>query len=674
MFRIPILLLLVCALLMAAACQKQPAIPEPQLQALPTQELLARGDAALGADDYGQSLSYYREALTRTDLLGDMRAKSYERATRSALGVRDHEQALDFLRGWASLDPKVKRTWPWNEYQAQALEGLGLDDMLQDHLAGLIISRSVSWDVRRNAALFQADHFMREGRPMAAAPALREVYDTAPSRDAKAILEQALLLRLLDHEPKQVAKLMDAGGQEQPLAFPHTIMRLAAARALAETKPGRWDAAWRELRSLLARGQFADETLARATLRALEREHGTLHTGIALAVPLSDKIGAIGWKIVAGAMIAQRQLAEQGQALEVRVVNTSRKGWLTDLAALPPGFAVVGGPILRDDFQQAVHSGLTGDRVFMTFLQSLGDAEEGRTAWRFFASPQDQVRALLDLAGGKYGLREFGVLAPQEPFGTYMTEVFSQEVWDRGLTVAAYGTYPPKSPPAWGGKVADLLGIDASKSEQATQTPPDPGFRAVFLPDGWNQAQLLAPQFYYYEAEDTLLLGSELWSQALLGGTDADLSYFGLAVCPGAWWSQSQRPAVRELTRRMAESGLGQPDFWNALGYDFVRFASGLGNLPGGWDSRTVNERLASAPPMAWSLAPMSWTRQGKARQDLFLFQPSRKGLVPVNADELHKRMEQARIRHDERLEMRRAKLEEREKAARAAKPQGAAQ
>ncbi|EGJ50456.1 amino acid ABC transporter substrate-binding protein [Desulfocurvibacter africanus] len=673
MSRIVTLLLLACGLLLSSACQKAPVIPAPQLQALPTQEILNRADAAWTAEDYQQSLTYYGEAQNRTDLSGQKRALSYERAARSALAVKEYERSLQSLRGWAGFDAKVRQTWPWNEYYATALAGSGQDDQLQDFLAGLIVSRQTTWDVRRNAALFQADHFLSKDRPMAAVPALREVYDTAPNREAKASLEQTLLVRLLDLDDKQAIGLLEVG-EGQELTFPYSVMRLAAAKRLAETKPKQWDTAWRELRVLLTRGRFADDSLPRVTLRALESQRGAPRTGIALAVPLSDKIGVIGWKIVTGANIAQKQLALQGLNVEVRVVNTSRPGWLNDLNALPPGFTVVGGPLLRSDFQQIVDSKLTRERVFMTFLQSLGELDEGRDAWRFFASPQDQVRALLDLAAGKFGLSEFAVLTPQEPFGTYMTEIFSQEVWDRGLTMAAYGTYPPKTHTAWGGKVAELLGLESAASPgKSGQLPPEPGFRAVFLPDGWTQAQLLAPQFYYYDAEHTLLMGSELWSQAIIGGTDADLNYFGLAVCPGPWWAQSQRSAVRELTRRMADENRGQPDFWHALGYDFVRFAANLGNLPGGWDRKAINERLSTAPAMDWSLAPMSWSQSGKARQDLFLFQPSRKGLVPVDAQELFTKMQQVKQRHDERMELNRAKLEQKAKTA---KPvlQGAAQ
>jgi len=679
MLRFPALFLLACALFLVA-CQKVPTIPEPSPQVLSTQEILARGETAWKAEDHRQSLAYYVEALNRTDLLGDGRSRGYERAARSALALREYNQAIQLLRRWSGFDSRARQAWPWNEYYAQALSGLKLEDMLQDHLAGLVVSRTVAWEVRRNAVMFQLGHLLGREQPLASVPALREVYDTAPNREARANLEQALLIRLLDHDPARIVGLMDAGGDEPTLVFPYTIMRLAAAKSLAETQPDKWDVAWRQMRTLLSSGSFADDSLVLVTLRAMERERGTPRTGIALAVPLSDRVGAIGWKIVAGAMVAQQQLADQGVPVEVRVVNTSRQGWVNDLSSLPPGFAVVGGPLLRDDFQQAVRAGLTRERVFLTFMQSLGDAQEGRDAWRFFASPQDQVRAVLELAAGKFGLTEFGVLAPQEPFGTHMTEVFSQEVWDRGLTMAAYGTYPPKSPPAWSARVAELLSVNPGNLQKAQEVPPDPGFRAVFLPDGWTQAQQLAPQFYYYESENMLLMGSELWSQALMGGTDADMSYFGLAVCPGAWWAQNQQPAVLELTRRMAEAGLGQPEFWHALGYDFVRFASRLGNLPSVWNSQVINARLSGASGasgmagMAWSLAPMSWTPAGKARQDLFLFQPSRRGLVPVDTQALQEKMEQAKNRRDTRHELRRKKIEERMAVQRTSLPPGVEQ
>lgn len=74
----------------------------------------------------------------------------------------------------------------------------------------------------------------------------------------------------------------------------------------------------------------------------------------------------------------------------------------------------------------------------------------------------------------------------------------------------------------------------------------------------------------------------------------------------------------------MAESGKGTPDFWEGIGYDFVRMASVM-NLQTPWTPAQVNQRLASAQNMEWSMAPMSWSN-GKAAQALFVFRPVQSG------------------------------------------------
>ena len=62
-------------------------------------------------------------------------------------------------------------------------------------------------------------------------------------------------------------------------------------------------------------------------------------------------------------------------------------------------------------------------------------------------------------------------------------------------------------------------------------------------------------------------------------------------------------PGCGRLVRAMAESGKGIPDFWEGIGYDFVRMASVM-NLQTPWTPAQVNRRLASAQNMEWSMAP----------------------------------------------------------------------
>ena len=61
-------------------------------------------------------------------------------------------------------------------------------------------------------------------------------------------------------------------------------------------------------------------------------------------------------------------------------------------------------------------------------------------------------------------------------------------------------------------------------------------------------------------------------------------------------------------------------NFWGALGYDFVRFASRL-NIKGRPDSAAVTAAARSTSSMSFAMAPISYNAQGKASQKLYMVQ-----------------------------------------------------
>ena len=126
-----------------------------------------------------------------------------------------------------------------------------------------------------------------------------------------------------------------------------------------------------------------------------------------------------------------------------------------------------------------------------------------------------------------------------------------------------------------------------------------------------------------YNGEDRLvLLGTTLWEQSLSGKTVANADKFALAVFPGAW-NQPQAP------RALQAPGT---DFWNALGYDFVRFAVSMG-LDSRLTTPQVTARAQRASKMIWGMAPISWDNAGVAHQKLFLFGVSPTGMTPVDVE-----------------------------------------
>ena len=297
----------------------------------------------------------------------------------------------------------------------------------------------------------------------------------------------------------------------------------------------------------------------------------------------------------------------------------------------------MGGPLKAEELKDFSASGQMRDRAVFAFLPALTDMREGQDAWRFFSSPRDQVTALLDLATN-LGLNQLGVLAPSESYGLRMSQVFVEEANRRGLSVVSQGTYTPKTFGDVDGSVRKL--VESGNS----------AIQAAFLPDTLAQAKLMAPYFQYHNGEHLLLMGPELWSQALAKPQDIEANSFHLAVCPGAWWPTNPGAATAALRQHLAATGGGEPDFWSALGFDFVRMAATLGALPDGWSANVVNERLSAVRSSDFSLAPISWDSQGIASQQLFVFQPSSAGLKPVEPSTLSKNLQQAQGRHGERM------------------------
>ena len=121
------------------------------------------------------------------------------------------------------------------------------------------------------------------------------------------------------------------------------------------------------------------------------------------------------------------------------------------------------------------------------------------------------------------------------------------------------------------------------------------------------------------------------------------------AIFPGAWNPHAATAACVELRDALTRAGgQGGPDVWSALGFDFVRFASAL-NLDGpGWTPSVVNERLAAAQLMDWSMAPIRWGG-GRAAQEMFIFHPTASGFEPVDEKAFKQRRDEIRARYARR-------------------------
>ncbi|MGE4290883.1 MAG: hypothetical protein AB7E32_01620 [Desulfovibrio sp.] len=648
-FRIAVLLLLGLLLFGASGCQSGLQIgrrPLANTATLPTPQLRQEADAAFAEQRWAQSEFYYQRLVERQDLDAPQRPEALKRLADSALRAEHPIQAQLALEQWAAVQPEAEGGWQYNALLLDAYRALGREGELASLKGRLLNDASLTWATRHRAGVRLALGYASEGREDKALETLEAFYDRAPGVEARAEMETTLFRGM--QSLADVDALARAVPPTRRLAFPGALVLFEQARREAQSGKKEWDSSWKIMRGILSNADLADKVMLGDILQGLERANGQPRSGVVLLLPVTGRYQEVGRKIVRGAGAAQWMLANSGVEIDIKVVNTDAPDWLERLANLPPQYAVVGGPLRVSSFKTLEQSGELSRRAVFGFLPSLGEAREGTQAWRFFPSREDEVRALVRIASQRLGIRSFGVLNPAEPFGTEMADIFRKEVMLAGGSVASQQSYVPKDSPSWGRRIADLLHVPASFDKDAPL--PEANFGAVFLPDGWSQAQLLVPNFFFYDATDMVFLGPNLWSSALDRVTDVEETYFRLAICPGAWNAQS--PGAEKLQALLDSEGLGQADLWVALGYDWLRMTAGLGALPSGWTPSEVNARLQRVR-MEYSLAPMSWDADGVTYEDMYLFTPGPDGgTVLTDPEEFAARFARAKAKREERRKL----------------------
>ncbi|WP_256128252.1 ABC transporter substrate-binding protein [Desulfolutivibrio sulfoxidireducens] len=615
----------------------------------------AEADAAWQAGRHEQSRNLYSLLMNQRGLPKDLKLLAVKRSALSALFMGDFKAAQPGLDAWRAADPAAAATWEWNYRYAQTLSGLGRDDQAREHLGRLISENRVPWLVQAEAAI---DLFLRHAKGGDAAAGVRllaEVHRRGTDPAAVAKMEEYLAKNLGSLPDPALAKC-DALVSEANLdSFPYNLVALERARRAALTAADKRP--WlRELADRLGRaGELADRTLPQRILnKGLEGlaasslvpvaqiQAPPAGQTVAVLLPLGGQFREFGGKVVKGIQAGQAELSQAGTPVEVTVIDVTQPDWLTRLQNLPPDVTLVGGPMHRISLQELHSSGLVpGGRVYLMFMPTLGEAlHEGADAWRFFSSPKDEIDALLNLSLGNFGIRHYGLLRPEDRYGQAMGELFALETARLGGQVTATGIYSP----------ADATGWDVAVQQMLQQAEASGGFGAVFIPDDWNRSDGVLPYFFHNKVEDLLIMGPQLWTEALTRAaatkTSINIQNYRLAVCPGAWWSDNTAPAAQELVRRMRTEGQESPDFWVALGYDFIRMAAKLGPIPPNPAPGDVSTRLAqAAASMQWSMAPLSYDPSGQVHQSMFLFRPSVAGPVPLDPEGFRERLNTIRGR-----------------------------
>jgi ABC-type branched-subunit amino acid transport system substrate-binding protein len=291
----------------------------------------------------------------------------------------------------------------------------------------------------------------------------------------------------------------------------------------------------------------------------------------------------------------------------------------------------------------------------LTFTSAEEVLGVGDQIFRPYPSVGDQVGVLLDELMGRRGWANFAVANPNTSFGIGAARAFTAQVEARGGHVTATTEYDAAAKDFRSvGKVLGKKDYKARQSEfWAAQSAlkragGDPAkatlrplidYEAIFVPDGYQRAALLASALAFEEfpigsfrpRQDDAplgLVGLNAWNNPEWARRGGD--YVRDSIFVDAFWVGDQNPVVRSFVSKWRDRGKGDPSVVEAVGWDSVEVAAAALVAEG----PSVSANLLAVDVQAGVSGLHGFLADRTGRRDWILLTVGADGVVPLYPSE----------------------------------------
>ena len=452
------------------------------------------------------------------------------------------------------------------------------------------------------------DAYMAMGAPIDAI----QFYIEAQNRSTM-LGQEAIALKIKEAiaqlDSDDVAILLDTAEERLPVDY--LLFQLGLNYAMEE----KYGDAINVLEEFIQRYPEHDNaSLAKSLIEEIRKNALFQRYTLGCLLPLSGPYQKFGLTALRGIELALDQFSSQFGNPEVNIIvkDTAGDPDKTRQAILELNdeqVAAIIGPIVTAQVaaQEAQALGIP----IMTITQKDNITSIGNNVFRNFITPQMQVQAISDYVIDELGIRQFAILYPDETYGDTFMNLFWDELIEKGGYVVGVQSYDPKGTD-FAEPIKKLVGLyyeipedlkpeleiyfikeDDEIEAEAEQQPEDESdqadeeeeepqpivdFEAVFIPDSPKKAGLIIPQLAYYDVNDVLLIGTNLWhSKVLIKMAD---QYVQGAIMPDAFFVNSESPQVRAFVDKFEETYQEKPGFIEAVVYDTAILLLSIINNP----------------------------------------------------------------------------------------------
>ena len=404
---------------------------------------------------------------------------------------------------------------------------------------------------------------------------------------------------------------------------------------------------------------------------------------IGCLLPMTGKYEKFGHQALEGIEFALARFSRQRGVSSIRILVKdtasdpliAQQG-LSELAA--SNVSAVIGPIATAEYTSIQAQALRIPMVTLT--QKSGITEAGDYIFRNFLTPRMQIKALVDYAAKTLEAKKFAILYPNESYGDVYMNLFWDEVMASGGKVVGIEAYDPEKtdfadpikklvglyyaipedlveepsltplvyiesefPDAqnmepdvsdilmnydtgnWQDELVESIRVSqlaaARKIEEKEGPEPIIDFDAVFIPDSPNKAGLIIPQLVYYDVNDVVLLGTNLWHSDKL----IDMAKYHIqgAILPEGFFEQSTTEHVHQFVAGFKNTYGNTPGFIEAVSYDTAWILFGLVSRPDICFRAQLKRELLTMAPFEGVTGKTFFDLNGEAVKDIYLLNVS---------------------------------------------------
>lgn len=357
---------------------------------------------------------------------------------------------------------------------------------------------------------------------------------------------------------------------------------------------------------------------ARYIVRLAEAGNRVEAGKVGVLLPLTGTYGAVGKGLKQVIELANDR---DGNRLNLTFVDASGDAEAVvsqiEQLVIEDGAVALLGPLLKEQVEPAAAVAQKLGAPMVALSQSGAPTNAGDFVFQGFLPLGQQVDALLDHAVTSEGWSRFAILHPDTSYGLTVRDLFAEGAKERGAEVVRIEEYDDeateflKDAQALGQKdyearanefwrlkkEAKQRGRDASK----VVLPPVVDFDAIFIPDNYRRASLVAASLAYEEfsvgdfrtnryAETVPLLGLNGWNHP--GIIEAGGQYVQDAVFVDAFLADPNDMAVETFLRDYRQALGRTPSVIDALAWDTTRLLQ-TAVTAGGPDREAVRSELS---------------------------------------------------------------------------------